>query len=382
LGGKISGTLSYQKMIHRKNILLYPLSLIYGVITSIRNFLYDTGFLASTEFPFPVICVGNITVGGTGKTPHTEYIAGLLVENYKVATLSRGYKRKTRDFRIASSEASVSEIGDEPMQIFRNYPDVLVTVDRKRVHGVNIILEEHPDIEVIILDDAFQHRSITPGFSVLLSDYERLISRDYMLPYGNLRESKQNMRRADIILITKSPENISPIQRRIIVKEIDKSPYQNLYFTSFRYKPPVPVFEERSENMKPETADSASSGIVLITGIANPKPLKEYLENSFHEILHLSFDDHHNFNEKDIAAIASAYDNLKSESRYLFTTEKDAVRLREFTNIAEPFRSAFFYVPVGIFFLNEDKDEFDNLIIDYVRKNHRNNRVSEGKRDN
>jgi tetraacyldisaccharide 4'-kinase len=380
--GQTPDTLFFQKMNHRKNILLYPLSLIYGVITSIRNFLYDTGILTSEEFPFPIICVGNITVGGTGKTPHTQYIAGLLHDNYKVATLSRGYKRKTRDFRIASSEALVCEIGDEPMQIFRNYPDVLVTVDRKRVHGVNIILEEHPDIEVIILDDAFQHRNITPGYSVLLTDYERLITRDFMLPYGNLRENKQNMRRADIILITKSPENISPIQRRIIVKEIDKSPYQNLYFTSFRYKPPVPVFEECAQNMKPETTDNISSGIVLITGIANPKPLKEYLEKSFHEIIHLSFDDHHNFNEKDIDTIVSAFDDLKSESRYLFTTEKDAVRLREFTNIAEPLRSAFFYIPIGIFFLNEDKEEFDNLIIDYVRKNHRNNRVSEGKRDN
>jgi tetraacyldisaccharide 4'-kinase len=363
-------------MTHRNNILLYPISLLYGAITTIRNFLYDTGILPSEEFQFPIICVGNITVGGTGKTPHTEYIAGLLHENYRVATLSRGYKRKTRDFRIASSEGLVSEIGDEPMQIFRNYPDVLVTVDRKRVHGVNIILEEHPDIEVIILDDAFQHRSITPGFSILLSDYERLIFEDHMLPYGNLRESKDNMRRADVILITKTPENISPIQRRIIVKEINKSPYQNLYFTSFRYKPPVPIFEESSHNIEPETIKGINCGIVLVTGIANPKPLKEYLEKSFNEIIHLSFPDHHNFNEKDLDTIISAYEELKSESRYLFTTEKDAVRLREFTNIAEPIRSAFFYIPIGVYFLNEDKDEFDNLIIDYVRKNHRNNRVS------
>ena len=229
-------------MIHIKNIFLYPLSLLYGLITSIRNFLYDSGILPSVEFPFPVICVGNITVGGTGKTPHTEYIVGLLRENFKVATLSRGYKRKTRDFRIASASSLVQEIGDEPMQIFRNFPDVVVTVDRNRVHGVNMILEEYPETEVIILDDGFQHRRITPGFSILLSDYERLIIRDHMLPYGNLRENKGNMRRADIILITKSPENISPIQRRLIVKEIDKSPYQNLYFTTFRYKPPVAVY--------------------------------------------------------------------------------------------------------------------------------------------
>ena len=369
-------------MIHIKKIFLYPISLLYGLITSIRNFLYDTGILSSVEFPFPVICVGNITVGGTGKTPHTEYIAELLKENFKVATLSRGYKRKTLDFRIATSSSLVSEIGDEPMQIFRNFPDVLVTVDRNRVQGVKRILREYPEIEVIILDDGFQHRQITPGFSILLSDFERLIIRDHKLPYGNLRESKGNLRRADMILITKSPENISPIQRRLLVKEINKSPYQNLYFTTFTYKLPEPVFENPRIVTQPVFSEHTGCGIVLITGIANPQPLKEYLLKSYNEIIHLSYPDHHNFNESDLIAISSAYFNLKSENRYLFTTEKDAVRLREFTNIAEPIKSAFFYIPIGIHFLNEDKDEFDNLIIDYVRKNHRNNKISENKRDN
>ena len=363
-------------MIHIKNIFLYPVSIIYGLITGIRNFLYDTGILSSVEFHFPVICVGNITVGGTGKTPHTEYIARLLKENFKVATLSRGYKRKTRDFRIATSSSLVSEIGDEPMEIHRNLPDILVTVDRNRVHGVSRILEDHPETEVIILDDGFQHRRITPGFSILLSDYERLFVRDHMLPYGNLRESKANMRRADMILITKTPENISPIQRRLIVKEIDKSPYQNLYFTTFRYNTPVPVFENHPDKIQSEILTGTGCGIVLVTGIANPRPLKEHLEVSYDEITHLSFPDHHNFNEKDLLSISSAFNELQSENRYLFTTEKDAARLREFTNIAEPVKSVFFYIPIGIHFLNEDKDEFDNLIIEYVRKNHRNNRVS------
>jgi len=306
----------------------------------------------------------------------------LLRENFKVATLSRGYKRKTNDFRVATSTASVSDIGDEPMQIFRNFPDVTVTVDKNRVHGVNMILKQFPETEVIILDDAFQHRRITPGFSILLTDFERLIVRDHMLPYGNLRESKINMRRADMILITKSPENISPIQRRLIVKEIDKSPYQNLYFTTFRYRSPVPVFADSGKFIPNDTEKGNGCGIVLITGIANPQPLKEHLAKSYSEITHLSFHDHHNFTEKDLQTITSAYYNLQSNSRYLFTTEKDAVRLREFVNIAEPIRSAFFYIPIGIYFLNEDKDEFDNLIINYVRKNHRNNRVSESKRDN
>jgi len=366
-------------MVHNKNIFLYPISLIYGLITGIRNFMYNTGILPSVEFQLPVICVGNITVGGTGKTPHTEYLLELLRGNFKVATLSRGYKRKTRDFRIASSSSLVSDIGDEPMQIFRKFTDVMVTVDRNRVHGVNKILQGNPETEVIILDDGFQHRSITPGFSILLSDFERLIVRDHMMPFGSLRESKGNMRRADIILITKSPENISPIQRRLIVKEVDKAPYQNLYFTTLTYKAPLPVFESKDpEETHSDLSQCAGCGIVLITGIANPLPLKEYLQKTAGEIIHLSFPDHYNFKEKDIDNIYSAYNDLKSPTKYLFTTEKDAVRLREFTNIAEPVRSAFFYIPVGIYFLNDDKDEFDNLIVDYVRKNKRNNRVSEG----
>jgi tetraacyldisaccharide 4'-kinase len=364
-------------MINNKSIFLYPFSLIYGLITGIRNFLYNSGILSSVEFHLPVICIGNITVGGTGKTPHTEYVADLLRKNFKVATLSRGYKRNSRDFRIASSSSPVKEIGDEPMQIFRKFPDVLVAVDRNRVNGVNRILKEKPDTEVIILDDAFQHRRITPGFSILLIDFERPIISDYMMPYGNLRENKENMCRADIILISKSPENLSPIQRRIIVKQIGKAPYQNLYFTSVTYKAPLPVFEGNGEPVPPiGVSVNTPCGIVLITGIANPLPFKNYLNKSFSELTHLSFPDHYNFTEKDIQTISDAYNELKSEVRYIITTEKDAIRLREFINIAEPFRSALFYIPVGIKFLNDDQDEFDNMIVDYVRKNKRNNRVS------
>ena len=366
-----------------RNIFLYPLSLIYGAVTNIRNFLYNTEILPSVEFNLPVICIGNITVGGTGKTPHTEYLAGLLRENFRVSTLSRGYKRKTRDFRIATLSSLVNEIGDEPLQILHKYPDVLVTVDRDRVHGVRRILEERPETEVIILDDGYQHRRITPGFSILLSDFDRLIVRDYLMPYGNLRESKDNMRRADIILITKSPENISPIQRRLIVKEVDKAPYQNLYFTSLIYKDLLPVFDiQDQEKDHSKISLSGNCGVVLITGIANPFPLKEHIEKTAGEIVHLCYPDHYNFKEKDIINILSAFNDLKSTTKYLITTEKDAVRLREFTNIAKPIRSVFYYIPVEIYFLNDDKNEFDNLIVDYVRKNKRNNRISEVKRNN
>jgi len=365
-------------MAARRCIFLYPFSLLYGLITGIRNFLYNTGTITSYEFKLPVICVGNITAGGTGKTPHVEYLVNLLKENFRVATLSRGYKRKTRGFQFATSTSNVGGIGDEPLQIYKKFPDITVTVDRKRVHGVNTILKERPETGVIILDDGFQHRKIRPGLSILLSDFERPVFSDHLLPYGNLREGKNNIRRADIILITKSPENISPIQRRLIIKGIDKAPYQNIYFTSLKYKDPIPVFNVHNpESIFTDVSRKKDISIILITGIANPQPFKEYIKNNFGEIIHLDFSDHHQFTEGDIGKICSVWNDLKSPLKYVLTTEKDAIRLQEFTNIAEPVRSSFYYVPIGIHFLNDDQNEFDNLIIDYVRKNKRNNRVSE-----
>jgi tetraacyldisaccharide 4'-kinase len=353
-----------------KNILLYPLSLIYGAVTGFRNFLYNTDILKRHEFRLPIICVGNITVGGTGKTPHTEYLVELLRKKFRVATLSRGYLRKSTGFRIASSSDDVKDLGDEPLQIFQKFPDVTVAVDRDRVKGVHLLLKEKPETEVIILDDGFQHRSITPGFVILLTDFGRLMIKDHLLPYGRLRESVSNMRRADIIIITKSPENISPIQRRIIVKEVNKAPYQNLYFTTFDYKDPIPVFSHHDENKLSLIEQKKSkSGIVLLTGIANPTPFKEYLSGFFKEIVHISFPDHHRFTDKDLDKVSSAFHNLASRHKFLITTEKDAVRFREFSNIAEIIRSSAYYIPVGIKFLNDDQDEFDNLIFDYVRKN-------------
>jgi len=359
-------------------ILLYPVSIIYGLITSIRNFLYNTGILPSVEFRLPVICVGNITVGGTGKTPHTEYLADLLRKQFKVAVLSRGYKRRSSGFRIVKPDSLVSEAGDEPLQIASRYSDILVAVDRNRVNGVRKILDIQPDTEVIILDDGFQHRRITPGFSILLSDFERLITRDHMLPYGNLRESISNMGRADIILVTKSPSDLSPIQRRLIVKEINKSPYQNLYFTSIKYSSPVPLFRRNDPTITlPDMSNFYGAGILLITGIANPAPLKDYLQQTAGELIHLSYPDHYKFRETDLNSVYKAFENLKTPVRYVITTEKDSVRLKEFSNIAEPVKSAIFYIPVGIHFLNDDSNEFDNLIIEYVRKNKRDNRISE-----
>jgi tetraacyldisaccharide 4'-kinase len=322
--------------------------------------------------------VGNLAVGGTGKTPHTEYLVSLLRKDFSVAVLSRGHKRKTRGFLFADKNSGVADIGDEPLQISRKFPDVTVAVDADRVRGVEKILENKPDTEVILLDDGYQHRSITPGFSILLSEFGRLMISDHLLPYGNLRENAGNMNRADVILITKSPEDLSPVQRRIIVKDIGKAPYQNLYFTSITYLEPVPVF---NDPLNPAVnplirSDENEPGIVLVTGIANPQPLVDHLGKTVSEIVHLSFSDHWSYMEKDVDKITESWNNLKSPDKYIITTEKDAVRLREFANIAEPVRSSFYYIPVGIHFLNDDRDEFDNLIVDYVRKNKPYNRIS------
>ncbi len=364
-------------MENRRSIFLYPFSLLYGVITEVRNFLYNAKIIKSHEFSIPVICVGNITVGGTGKTSHTEYLADLLRNKFNVAVLSRGYKRKTTGFLFADDASSVSDVGDEPLQISRKFPEITVAVDRNRVRGAKKILDKRPETNVIILDDGFQHRSITPGYSILLSDFDRLMIRDNLLPYGNLRESLHNMRRADIILITKSPEKISPIQRRIIVKEINKAPYQNLYFTSLKYLDPVHVFGDvKNDADIINRHHKKDRGVVLVTGIANAGSILEFLHKSFSEIIHLPFGDHHYFKEKDIKKITEAWNKLKSPVKYAITTEKDALRLREFTNIAEPVRTSFYYIPLGIHFMNDDKNEFDNLIVNYVRKNKRNNRVS------
>lgn len=363
-------------MNRKGNYLLYPISLVYHLITGFRNFLFDSGIFRSTEFSIPVICIGNITVGGTGKTPHTEYLLSILSPKFRVAVLSRGYKRKSKGFMIVTATSRVADSGDEPLQIASRFPDVVVAVDSDRVKGINKILELYPSTEVILLDDGFQHRRVTPGFSILLSDHGRLFTRDHILPYGDLREDKSNIRRADVILVTKTPESISAMDRRLIVKEIDKSAYQNLYFTSIQYGEPVPIFGETNHEI---LKNGALPGVLIVTGIANPEPLRKHLESIFSETQIISFPDHHNFTQQDIDLIISGFNKLQSQLKYLITTEKDAVRLREFTNIAEPIKSAFYFIPVGINILNDDKEEFDNLIIDYVRTNHRNYRVSEEK---
>lgn len=360
---------------NKKYFLLYPLSLLYKLITNIRNKLYDTGILSSRKFDLPLICIGNITVGGTGKTPHTEYVSNLLRGKYRVAVLSRGYMRKTKGFLEVKASLSCSESGDEPLQIARKLTDIVVAVDGNRVRGTGKILELHPETGVIILDDAFQHLSIRAGLSILLVDFNRLISRDHLLPYGRLREKWTNADRADILVVTKSPDDLTNAEMEEIKKELKIKPSQSLFFTSTTYLDPLPVFAGNHGVLRLSEGDKNSVGVVLVTGIAAPEPFKLYLQKYSAEIIHLQFPDHHYFSRKDIAMIEDALGSLNASRKLVLTTSKDAVRLTEFTNIAPSLKEVFFYIPVGINFLSEGKDRFDDIIFDYVGKNHKNNPV-------
>jgi tetraacyldisaccharide 4'-kinase len=349
--------------------LLFPISLIYGFIIFIRNKLYDNQFiLKSAEFKIPIICIGNITVGGTGKTPHTEYLINLLKSDFKVATLSRGYKRKSKGFLLATNNSTSAEIGDEPMQIKQKFPETIVAVDSNRKNGINELLKRFPDIDVILLDDAYQHRQVKATMSVLLIDYAKPLNRDFILPFGNLREQSSEKRRANIIIITKTPALIKPIDRRIITTDLKAYPYQDVYFSTFDYGKPISVFNNLPIENIPENL--AGYKVLLVTGIANPKPLIDYIENQkVAEIVLFDFPDHHNFSKKDIELIETRFNDINTTKKIIITTEKDAMRLQIFSNIADNLKKNWFYLPIRVVFQNNQNETFNKQIIDYVRKN-------------
>ncbi|PKP18598.1 MAG: tetraacyldisaccharide 4'-kinase, partial [Bacteroidetes bacterium HGW-Bacteroidetes-21] len=289
--------------------------------------MFSWGILRSTEFRIPVICVGNITVGGTGKTPHVEYVSSLLKDNYRLAVVSRGYKRKTKGYYEVSGISSAWQAGDEPLQIKRKFPMVRVITDGNRCRAINKLLKQDSPPEVVILDDAFQHRYVKPGLSILLTDYNRLLTRDYIMPYGYLRESSSMKRQAGIIIVTKTPENIPPINRRLVEKEIAPLPYQYLFFTTIKYNNPV-ALEENAEIKFKVSFESKKYDILLISGIANPETLLTHVRKYARILKHMPFPDHHNFSEKDINGIVDQFNSFSlSPEKIIVTTEKDAIRI-------------------------------------------------------
>lgn len=338
--------------------------MIYGIIIGIRNFLFHIGILKSRSFDIPVICVGNITVGGTGKTPHTELLIAELRKKFKVACLSRGYKRKTSGFVLSDSHSTARDIGDEPMQIKNKFPDILVASDGNRVRGIEKLLALEQAPEVIILDDAFQHRYVQADKNIVLVDYNRPVYEDCLLPAGRLRENTSALKRADYIIVTKCPKDLQPIQRRILSKHLKIKPYQQLFFTTIGYGD----IQSLSSSSKAEhVTPHPGSSILCVTGIAQPGPYIEYLKTWTPDITTIRYPDHHNFSKKDIEHIEHSFYAIKNKEKYIFTTEKDAVRLKS-CELSKELMRHIYYIPVVPVFLNDEK-LFLNEISEYVRKN-------------
>lgn len=356
------------------NKLLLPLSWIYGSGVWLRNKLFDWKILKSREFKLPVICIGNISVGGTGKTPHTEYLVSLLKDRYNVAVLSRGYKRKTKGFLLANENSNAREIGDEPKQIKDKFKNITVAVDEDRCHGIDKLLEtgeKRPDI--ILLDDAFQHRYVKPGLSILLTSYDKIITEDCLLPAGRLREQVSGIERADIIIVTKCPDDMSPIDFRIKHNELNPYPYQKLFFTTFKYGNLVNIVN--SDCRKKLCEITRKDSIVLLTGIANPKPMIDRLSCHSDNIVLMDFPDHHNFSSDDLKRIIKTFEKCESEKKYIITTEKDAARLKLHIKAFENIADSIFILPIEVEFLLNQGNMFNKIIEDYVRKNSRDGSV-------
>lgn len=347
-------------------LVLFPISWIYTLAIFIRNKLFDFKIFISHEFEIPIVSVGNINVGGTGKTPHVEYLISILANEFSIATLSRGYKRKTKGFKLANDNSTASEIGDEAKQIKLKFPNIEVAVDEKRARGIKKLLKSKKDYNAILLDDAYQHRQVTPGISILLVNYHKQWINDYMLPMGTLREKPHEMQRANIIIMTKCPENMQPIERRIIYKEINPYPYQNLYFTTVKYGKLKAIYDNLEiPNL---TKDYT---ILLVTGIANKKEIIQYLKQKTDNLIHIEYRDHYSYEKKDLMQIQYKFTAIKSEKKIIITTEKDFVKFVEFDKVNEILQKNMFYLPIEIEFLNNDTDDFYKQITNYVRTNKR-----------
>ena len=360
------------------NRFLRPLSWLYGSGVWLRNFLFDVGVLKSHAFKTPVIAVGNLTVGGTGKTPHVEYLINLLKNDFHVAVLSRGYKRKTKGFVLADANATAKTIGDEPYQMKRKYPHVDVAVDKDRVHGIRELTANDKDIDVILLDDAFQHRYVKPGVNILLVDYHRLIIYDELIPAGRLREPLSGKNRADIVIVTKCPQTLKPMEYRVLTKAMGLFPFQRLYFTTLDYEALQPLYNENGT--RELTSIMPDEQVLLLTGIAQPRQLTEDLSAYTSLITPLTFPDHHSFSRKDIELINSTFAAMPAP-KMIITTEKDAARMTDIEGLSPEVRESIYYLPVKIKFMLEQQENFNENIIGYVRKNSRNSILVKTKDD-
>lgn len=335
--------------------LLFPFAVLYDIITRIRNWFFNLGILKSTSFDIPVIAVGNLSVGGTGKSPQIEYLIRLLKDDYKIAVLSRGYKRKTEGFQIVNDMHTAEDVGDEPLQFYKKFKeDVVIAVDADRINGIQQLLQNDIPPQVVLLDDAYQHRKVTASSYILLTKYNDLYVDDFVLPTGNLRESRRGAKRASVIVVTKCPENLSKAEQEKIVRKIKSKSYQKVFFTTIAYDENLKGTEELA------VLDLKDKKVLLVTGIANPKPLLNFLKEKGVSFKHLNFPDHHNFTQQDISTIKKSFDELPSEQKIILTTEKDYMRLEgKIDNLN--------YISIKNKFLGEEKT-FDSLVLEEIKK--------------
>ncbi len=354
-------------MIQLLRYLLLPFSWIYGLIVITRNYFYDSGWFKSQKFNVPVIVIGNLEVGGAGKSPMTEYLIQLLKPHYKIATLSRGYGRKTKGFFYADKNSTAEIVGDEPAQFKQKFPDVTVAVCESRVAGAEKLQSNH---DLILLDDAYQHRALKPGFSILLFDYGKIGQNHLLLPAGNYREPFSAKKRADMIVVSKCPPQLSAAKQQQIRREMLLLPHQNLFFTSVVYQP----FQSFFSSADAVFIDPKST-LFLLTGIASPKPLLQHLRKQFAAVVQHKYPDHHPFTSKNISKLAADFEACAAENKFIITTEKDAQRLQEPALQKLLAGLPVFIAPIEVSFLNDAAPAFQQIIENYVRKYQKNNRI-------
>lgn len=346
--------------------LLYPFALIYAAIMLLRNVLYDFGILRSVEYDFPVIGVGNLRVGGTGKTPMAEYLIRLLAGERYLAVLSRGYGRKTDGFRLVEKGDNSLLVGDEPAQIKSKFPDVLMAVDGKRIRGIARLKELHPGINTLVLDDVFQHRAVKPGLMILLTTYRQPYVSDAVLPAGRLREPARSARRADIIVVTKCPEELVAAEKHLLRAKINPQPYQKVFFAFERYG----ALRKWNAPLNTEGITLRGQETLLVTGIANAENLKNHLNPRVSVREHLEFPDHHWYTTGDIERIAQRFDALPEGDRIIVTTEKDAQRLFAYLQNEKFAQLPVYVLPVEVAFPVEENELFNKAIHEFIRSYH------------
>jgi len=340
-------------------ILLLPFSILFWIVVVVRNWMYDKKLIKSTSFGLPLICVGNLSVGGTGKSPMVEFLVLHLRNRFKVATLSRGYKRKTKGYALANENTTAIDIGDEPMLFHQKFPDIPVAVGEERIVAIPQLLHDRPETEVVILDDAFQHRAIRAGLNILLTDCGNLFTRDFFLPTGDLRDERRSYKRAHLIVVTKCPPNLSEPERQNIIREISPLPHQKVFFSTIAYGTPYHIIRRDFHFIDEHTE------VLLITGIANPKPLKLYLEERIHAYYMMPYNDHHIFSIDDWKDIKKRFESIESDRKIILTTEKDATRLLKFRQ--EIGGMPFYVMPIEHKFLFQQEQEFVTEVSNFIQ---------------